>query len=249
VNEVTAGRPEGAMTHQDLCESLAHAKDTPYINAPLGSMWSGQDREHIREVVGDAWLAKRGGWKYISTQIADVVRIRPSYTQFCVDVFEVKRTRSDLLGDLRKEKWRGYLPHCHRIYFACMKGIVKASEIPEPAGLWLYDEKKGWYCSKGAETRSVKIPMNTILSFLFWKRANMGPNSCQRCSLATNENRLIDDPYYWEYFDVRTKKLKKLGEDLAPALKIVREERERKSGVKGRRRQRHTKPLDKTKKV
>ena len=49
---------------------------------------------------------------------ADLVIIRPSYKRFCVSVFEVKVSRADFLSDIRSEKWRGYLPHCNRFYFA-----------------------------------------------------------------------------------------------------------------------------------
>lgn len=130
--------------HDDLAEDLAIAiGPTPFLNVHLGSNWL---QEHV--------------------QRADVVTVKPSYTRFCVAIYEVKVSRADFLGDLRAEKWRGYLPHCHRIYFAVPAGMVKKDEVPPEAGL-IVRGPNGWQVQKGAPPREVEIPDFTLLSMIF----------------------------------------------------------------------------------
>lgn len=51
-----------------------------------------------------------------------------------VDIYELKVARSDLLGDLRREKWRAYLEH-GAVWFAFPKGLADPREIPAEAGV------------------------------------------------------------------------------------------------------------------
>ena len=137
------------LKHDELAEELARAIGLmPFLNVPLGSVF----------------LADWG----TGPSRADVVGIKPSYTQFCISIYEVKVSRADFLSDIRSDKWRGYLPHCNRFYFAVDAGVAKKDEIPEPAGLMVHGDK-GWYTSKGAKPQKHEIPVETLKALLFSK--------------------------------------------------------------------------------
>lgn len=73
-------------------------------------------------------------------QRLDAVAIKPSWTQPCITIYEVKVSRSDFMAD---EKYIGYLPLCHRFYFACPSGLIKAEELREDIGLIYYKAETG----------------------------------------------------------------------------------------------------------
>ena len=129
--------------HNELAEDLGNVKQTNFLDIPLGSVTM-----------------------EFNTQRADVLEIKPSYTRFCISIFEVKISRSDFQSDIRSEKWRGYLDHCHRLYFACPAGMVDKREVPPEAGLIVRGET-GWSTLKAAKSRSVEIPYTTLLSLIF----------------------------------------------------------------------------------
>lgn len=132
--------------HIRLVEDLALSLDTPYINVPCGSIWLNK-----------------------GTPIADVCVVKPSYTRFCLSIYEVKFSRADFLSDIRSEKWKKYLYHCHRFYFATTSGIVKLEDIPTEAG-WIVRGNNGWRVMKSALNRDVEIGGETLLSLLFYKQ-------------------------------------------------------------------------------
>jgi hypothetical protein len=100
--------------------------------------------------------------------LADLIVVRPSYTRFCLDIHEVKSTRSDFLSDIRSNKWRKYLPHCHRFYFATLPGVCKKIEIPSEAG-WMVRGDRGWSGCKMAPRREISINIDMLLAMLFYK--------------------------------------------------------------------------------
>lgn len=160
------------MTHNQLCYDLAYCKDTMYVEVPLGSVWGGiNDRNKI---ILDNYLAgnhdkSKMDFSTATVQIADVINIRPSYTRFTVDIFEVKRSRADFLSDIRKEKWRGYLKHCNRFYFAVESGVAKKEDIPKEAGLIVRGDK-GWSTTKQSPNRDNEIPYETMMAMLFYRK-------------------------------------------------------------------------------
>jgi len=150
-------------THRKLCEDLAITKDTIFIEVAMGSKWMTRP----------------------PPPVADVVLVRPSYTRFCVDIFEIKVSRADFLSDIRTEKWKSYLPHCHRFYYAVLSNITCPEEIPDGCGLMVRGEK-GWRVLCRSETRDVEVPHPTLLSLLFYREKP--PHNINR------RNRL---EYYW----------------------------------------------------
>lgn len=131
--------------HEKLAEDLARIKGTGYLDVPLGSVFLG------------------------NPQRADVIEIKPSYTRFCTTIYEIKISRSDFLSDIRTDKWKGYLEHCQRFYFAVPSGMVTKDEIPSPAGLIVRGET-GWSTLKAAKVLNTDISIMTLQSMLFNKQ-------------------------------------------------------------------------------
>lgn len=134
------------FTHRELCFDLAEAKGTRFIEVPLGSVW----------------LNRRNG-----PGQADVLTIKPSYNRFNLDIYEVKVTRSDLLQDIKKGKYKKYLPHCNRLYFAVKQGICTKDDIPEGVGLIVRGEN-GWSTIRGAEKREIKPSTQMLQALVFY---------------------------------------------------------------------------------
>ena len=86
----------------------------------------------VREIALDDRLTHRG----------DVVAMLVSGRRNRVDVYELKVARSDLLGDLRREKWRAYLEH-GATWFAFPAGLADQREIPLEAGV-IIRRADGW---------------------------------------------------------------------------------------------------------
>ncbi|TCL74206.1 hypothetical protein EDC14_1004144 [Hydrogenispora ethanolica] len=129
--------------HNELAEDLGNVKQTNFLDIPLGSVTM-----------------------EFNTQRADVLEVKPSYTRFCVSIYEVKISRADFQSDVRSGKWRGYLDHCHRFYFAVPAGMVEKQEVPPEAGLIVRGET-GWSTLKAAKPRNIEIPYTTLLSLIF----------------------------------------------------------------------------------
>lgn len=147
------------MTHFELCQDLAHSLQTNFIEVPLGSVWL--DRP----------------------QIADVINLRPSYTRFVLDIYECKVSRADFLSDIRSKKYEGYLPHCHRFYFAVQSGVATVKDIPDGVGLIIRGEK-GWHTVKAPKKREVDFELNMLLSMIFFRERDRG--YIRRVKLAQN---------------------------------------------------------------
>lgn len=162
--------------HNDLADDLAGQLGTIYTNCPLGSVWGGiyGKRQKAHEAAMSAPPDKYGEvFKKTlgltrGTQLADVVDVRPSYTRFCIAIYEIKVSRADFLSDIRSDKWRGYLNHCHRFYFAVPSGLVKKSEIPDEAGLMVRGPR-GWTAVVAATVLDTEIPEGTMMSMLFMR--------------------------------------------------------------------------------
>ncbi len=97
-----------------------------------------------------------------SHQRLDAVSIKPSWTQPCITGYEVKVSRSDFMAD---EKYVGYLPLCHRFYFACPSGLIKPEELHDSIGLIWYKAETG-----GLTTRKKALyrPMDELPARLLY---------------------------------------------------------------------------------
>jgi len=173
--------------HNELAEDLAIAKNSFYLDVPLGSVSLAPYGEGVPR--------------------ADLVEVKPSYTRFCVSIYEIKVSRADFLSDIRTGKWRSYLPRCHRFYFAMPAGMVNINEIPEEAG-WIVRGDRGWKMMKAAPVRETEIPKEMLLSLLFTKQKNRH---------AKQHRDLIGDRY--DYSWGRKGLYKALGKEIGDALR------------------------------
>jgi len=146
------------FNHRELCFNLAEAKGTRFIEVPLGSVYL----------------------SYGSVGQADVITIKPSYNKFNLDIYECKVTRSDFLQDIKSGKYKRYLEHCNRLYFAAPSGIIKKEELPEGVGLIVRGDN-GWSTVKLAKKRNIEFNNEMLLSLVFFngrvynnKRINLG---------------------------------------------------------------------------
>lgn len=202
------------MNHRQLCEDLAGVKGTIFVEVPLGSVYLGyyaaeaRLTELVREKSGEKYseLKKQVQEEHVNPYKADVVRVRPSYTRFCIDIFEIKVKRADFLKEIRTAKWKGYLEYCHRFYFASLSGVIDKEEVPDECGLMVRGPK-GWKIIKGAKKREPEIPAEALLSLLFYRQKhNFG------------RVRRYFDPY-----DGKSKLLKRLGKKIAKAIHYYEE--------------------------
>lgn len=161
--------------HDKLAEDLALAIQTPFLNIPLGSVWGGQfvaaqkRQDAVQKAKNREEVLESLSMPAAGTQLADVVAVKPSYTRFCLSIYEIKVSRADFQSDVRSEKYKGYLDHSHRLYFATPAGMVTKDEIPEEAG-WIVRGTSGWKVMKAAPAREINIPEETMMSLIFKKQ-------------------------------------------------------------------------------
>ncbi len=157
---------ERPLTHEEIVWDLAQTLQTCYVNVPLGSVYladAASRATRVQQIVAGKKVSSVS-----RVPVADVVSVRPSYSRFCLHIYEVKASRADLFADLRAEKWRAYLAHCHRLTFAMPARIAKEEEVPAEAG-YMVRGPKGWQVQRAAPARDADIPHETLLSMLFLK--------------------------------------------------------------------------------
>jgi len=203
--------------HTELCLSLAECKDTIYTEVPLGSVWLGQAARRASVSYDKKYMETEYGKIPIPTYsvngvaIADVVNIRPSFTRFCVDIFEVKVSRADLMKDIKTEKYKKYLPFCHRFYYACESGICKTAEIPPECGLYIHG-KISWRCTKGSDVSDIDIPVEFLMALIFYKKKNY-----------VLKNKLFMAHQLQQYYGEQDVLIKKFGKDIGVKLWRMRQ--------------------------
>lgn len=101
----------------------------------------------------------------------DALAIRKSWTRPEVIAYEVKVSRSDFMADT---KWPGYRDYCHRLYFACPTGLIKAEELADDVGLVYYNPgTEGLYTAKKALYRDIGFPPAEMLHYiLMWRQSS-----------------------------------------------------------------------------
>lgn len=179
--------------HNELAQDLANIKQTNFLDVHLGSLY----------------LNDHG------VQRADVIAVKPSYSRFCVTIYEIKVSRSDFFSDIRSEKWKGYLKHCHRFYFAVPAGMVKKDEVPPEAGL-IYRVENGWNTQRAPGVRNIQIPQETLLSLLFCR---------ERPQFYEHKRERL-----WQVYDYskREETYKMLGREVGEALRNLDEYKRKK---------------------
>jgi hypothetical protein len=91
-----------------------------------------------------------------TAQRADLLAMRRKMTHGPMLIVEIKTSRNDLLNDLRKEKWRGYL-NDGAVTFAFPAGLADPSEIPTEAGV-IIRIAQGWSWRRSPRWTSAPLP-------------------------------------------------------------------------------------------
>ncbi len=109
-----------------------------------------------------------GSWS--SEGLADVLGVFTSWTRPLPTIYEVKVTRSDLMRDLRDEKWRKYLPWCERLYFAVPSGLITSVKLPREVGIIERMPEGQWILSRRTQIRPMsRLKMGEVF-FRCWLR-------------------------------------------------------------------------------
>ena len=90
----------------------------------------------------------------------DVYAIRHTTVEAYVEpaAYEVKVSRADLLGDLRRPaKAAAYLALAGQCWYVLKRGIAEAEEIPAAFGV-LWADEAGFECARPAPVRPFKLP-------------------------------------------------------------------------------------------
>lgn len=131
------------VIHRSL--SARHAKDCIFFEACCGPAWG---RGH--------------------TPRADFVAVARSWAKPCITIYEIKTSVADFRGD---DKWRAYLPYCHRFYFAVPLGMISPKDVPDPAGL-VVCSGKGARLVKKPVLRPIEIPTDLVYGLLINRHKN-----------------------------------------------------------------------------
>lgn len=90
----------------------------------------------------------------------DALAIKPSWTHPCITAWEVKVSRSDFLRD---HKWPDYLEQCHRLYFACPRGLIDAEELEDPRVGLVWTTPSGHASvRRAAPYRRIEMPVDLL---------------------------------------------------------------------------------------
>lgn len=139
------------LSHDGIVESLAR------------HLWSAGSRIVWKGVgIGSRWLQNG------NIPVPDVFTMQISYTRPDLTAYEVKASRGDFRSDTTAGKYRRYLDHCHRLFFAAPSGLLTRAEIPAEAGLITFNPAKGsWSVSKAAPRRECELEDWEWQSLLF----------------------------------------------------------------------------------
>lgn len=116
----------------------------------------------IGKLRADSYLCAREATLRDQTgQRADVLAMRRKLSNGPMLIFEIKTSRGDLLGDLRREKWRGYLAD-GAVAFAFPAGLAEVREIPPEAGV-IVRVAQGWSWRRAPRWKEAPQPTAYLL--------------------------------------------------------------------------------------
>ncbi len=105
-------------------------------------------------VVAEATLRPQTG------QRADLLAMRRKLSHSPMLIVEIKTGRGDLLADIKRNKWRGYLAD-GAVVFAFPKGLAEPAEIPTEAGV-MVRTVHGWTWKRAPRWSQAPMPSNYL---------------------------------------------------------------------------------------
>lgn len=101
------------------------------------------------------------------SKIMDAVAIKKTWSPRTVIGYEIKVSRQDFLSD---QKHPVYMENCNIFYFVTPKDIIHEGELPEGAGLMIYNpDTDKLRTVKKAPYRKQPINSDLLLHIMFWK--------------------------------------------------------------------------------
>lgn len=137
----------------------------------------------------------------------DAWAMKRSWSQPCVDGYEVKVARSDFLRD---NKWRAYLPLCNQFWFVCPAKLIAPEELPPDVGLlWVSSTGNSLFTKRKAVWRQVEIPES------LWKYIVM----CRAQISHTYPFTPNDNEQYWKQWLAQKEEGRDLGGRVAETIR------------------------------
>ena len=141
------------------------------VQADLAAFLRRQDRPGV--IFTELALTGKHG----SAGRLDVVRFTSAaqYKKVHLSGFEVKASRSDLMADLRAEKWKKYRGPVNQLYFAFPDGMADRDDIPEQCGVVVRLDDGSWKFIRRAPSLDHigKGPTREVLARLVWRADEM----------------------------------------------------------------------------
>lgn len=126
------------------------------------------DKINFKEPNLNGWASGNG------FGLPDLITVPCSHANFVRKIYEVKASQSDLLGDLREEKWTRYLPLADRFIFAIQHPIDYKKYLWHlPVGIMVFKNNK-WRTVRAAPINNRAEPWNEAVwrSLLFGRMMN-----------------------------------------------------------------------------
>lgn len=96
----------------------------------------------------------------------DVYALPRSYSRFLPFAYEVKISRADFQSDINAGKWQKYYAFASAVVFAVPDGMIKATELPNGAGLFVRKEKV-WRMAKAPKVNPLdNLPRETWMKLV-----------------------------------------------------------------------------------
>jgi len=150
--------------------------------------------------IGSRWLQRN------RLPVPDVMTLRYSYTKPDVTIYDTKTSRQDFLQDVNKAKYKRYLTFCDRFYFAVSSGLLRKNEIPEDAGLIVYNPKKNsWSVIKASPRHVVELNRIDWQSLMMAKYATERRARRLKERIVWKENLSVADKVKSLSYEVRLK--------------------------------------------
>jgi len=180
---------KSAITAADIVNllSIKHHNDVFVPECKVNSTWGAGHTYRL-----DAWAMRR------------------SWSPWTTFGYEIKVSRSDFVHD---NKWRNYLPICHRFSFVCPRGLIDPKEVGDGAGLiWVTKNGKRVMVKVKAPYREIEPPVE-LLIYVLMSRTEIVHSTYKK----PDTNR-ADAIAYWRDWLSRKDEARSLGYAVSEAI-------------------------------
>jgi hypothetical protein len=133
---------------------VRHCKDVIVPECKNGETWGARDLLKL-----DAWVLCR------------------SYSPLRTIGYEIKVSRQDFESD---QKWTGYLDLCHEFYFVCPAGLIRATDLPQRAGIIWASKDRLFTKRKAQRIEPDTLKATRLLIYVVMSRSQIVANMFDR---------------------------------------------------------------------